>query len=99
MTNQWFEVLGSIQTRKVGGSYGSIQTEGGITADESIYSSGGIGCAGNVSAGGSVSCNNISMNGTFRPAQGKSIMYLDWTAVQGTDGNTYWALCGYNSPH
>lgn len=99
MTNQWFEVFGSIQARKVGGSYGSIQTEGGITADESIYSSGGIGCAGDVSAGGSVSCNNITMKGTFRPAQGKSIMYLDWTAVRGVDGNTYWALCGYDYPH
>ena len=48
---------------------------------------------------GNVVTDNVTMNGTFQPADGKSTMYLDWTAVQGVDGNTYWALCGYDYPH
>lgn len=41
----------------------------------------------------------MTLECAFRPYTGKAWKYLDWVNVTGTDGNTYQALCGFNSPH
>lgn len=33
----------------------------------------------------------------LQPCSGQNALYCNWVAMKGIDGNTYWALCGFNS--
>lgn len=98
MTNQWFEVFGSIQTRTVDGSYGSIHAEGGI------YSSSDMSCNGSMSCGGDMTCRgslNVTGGATIGYAKSDPILvglYASdlascfWRSMTDADGNTYMVL-------
>ncbi len=78
MSNQWFEILGSLALRKVNGSYGSITTEGNIIADGELYSytnvrcAGYMACSGDMTAGGAVKGASLSVTGGASIGYGKS---------------------------
>lgn len=90
-------------------AYKTYYSSDGISAEKNGASFFSVNGSGDVNIGGQLAVKgNLYMSEDYnhtlylrrsklQPCNGQNSLYCNWVRVNGADGNTYWALCGFTS--